>query len=101
MHRADVFETLWGKGFFEVLFTDTVKTMSGELLPPLTDEKPVLVEGFRGDSVFFDINTQETGRLFLKLYEPEAVTFSQDGKGFLPGIEVVQIQGGDLRGPGS
>ena len=43
MHRSDVFEPFGGKGLGEILFTDTIDTVSGEFLPPLIDEKAVLV----------------------------------------------------------
>jgi len=37
----------------------------------------------------------------LEFYEPEAVSLSQDGEGILLGVEVVEIEGGDLGGPGA
>ena len=43
MGRIDVFEALWRKGLFEILFTYTVYAMTGEFLSPLIDKEPVLI----------------------------------------------------------
>ena len=38
--------------------------------------------------------------LFLKADEPESISLSEDGQCFFMRVEVVQVQGGDLGGPG-
>ena len=38
---------------------------------------------------------------FLKLYDPEPICFSQDGKGMMNGVEVIDIEGCDFTGPGA
>ena len=74
--------------------------MPGEFLTPLTDKEPVLIEGFRGSAVCFDIELQKLNGLFLKLDEAVLISLSPDGEGFLLRIEVVEVEGCDLRGPG-
>ena len=38
VHRIDMLEPLGRKGLLEILFADTVNTMSGELFSPLIDK---------------------------------------------------------------
>ena len=49
-------------------------------------------------AVSVDINLEKFYCFVLNIYESEAISFSEDGKSFLSGVEVVQIQRGDLRG---
>ena len=44
---------------------------------------------------------QELSGFRFQFYEPEAVALAQDGKGFLLGVEVVQVQSGHFSGPGA
>lgn len=41
------------------------------------------------------------GGLGLKLYEPEPVSFPENGQGVFGRIKVIQVQCGDLAGPGA
>jgi hypothetical protein len=38
--------------------------------------------------------------LFLKADEPESISLSEEGQCFFVRVEVVQVQGSDLGGPG-
>ena len=98
--RVDVLKALWGQGLGEMLLADTIDTVAGEFLAPLTDKKTVLIKGLWGDAIFFDIETQELRGPLLEIYESESVSLSQDGQGILLGVEVVEIEGGDLGCPG-
>jgi hypothetical protein len=91
MDGIDVFKPLWRKGFFEILFADTVNAMTGEFLSPLIDKEPVLIWGLRRDTIFSDIELEEMRGLTLKLYKPEPVSFSQDSQGPFLRVKVVQI----------
>ena len=75
--------------------------MAGEFLSPLTDKEPLLMERLGGDSVFLDVEPEKLRGPLLEVYEPEAVSFPEDGQGVLLGVEVVEIEGGDLGGPGA
>ena len=100
MDRVDVIQAFGRKGLFEILFADSVDAMTGERLPPLVDKESVLVQRFRGDTVLPDIELEEMASLWLKLYKPEPIPFSQDRHGFVLGVKVVQIQRGHFGGPG-
>ena len=101
VHGVDVLQSFWGQGFREVFFADTVYAMPGEFLSALTDKETVLIEGFWCCSIPVDIEIEELRGLFLKSYEPETICFSEDGHSFLLGVEVVEIECCDLRGPGA
>lgn len=101
MNRVDVDETLMGEGFGEILSAGTVYAVPGKFLSPLTDEDPVAEWGLRIAAVLFDIDLKKLCGFVLKIDKPEPISFSEDGQGFLSGIEVIKIKGGDLRCPGS
>jgi len=48
-----------------------------------------------------DIELKELSGFGLQFDETEAVSFSEDGEGFLLWVEVVQVEGGDFRGSGA
>ena len=79
-----------------MLLADTIDTVAGERLSPLTDKKTLLVKGLWGDAIFFDIETEKLSGPLLDVYESESVSLSQDGQGILLRIEVVEIEGGNL-----
>jgi len=94
-------QSFWGQGFREVFFADTVYAMPCEFLSALTDKETIFIEGLWVITVSVDIEIEELRGLFLKSYEPETICFTEDGDSFLPGVEVVEIEGCDLRGPGA
>jgi hypothetical protein len=77
-----------------------VDTVAGERLPPLADKKAMLIKGLWGDTIFFDVETEEPRGALLDIDEPESVSLSQDGQGILLGVEVVEMEGGNLGCPG-
>ena len=96
-----MFQSFRGQGFREVLLAYAVYAVPGEFFSALTDKETVLIEGFWGYSISVDIDFKELRGLVFKLYEPETIPFAEDGDSFLPGIEVVEIECCDLRGPGA
>ena len=100
MDGIDVFKPLWRKGLFEILFADTVNAMTGEFLSSLIDKDPVLIWGLRRDTIFSDIELEETRGLRLKLYKPELISLSQDSESHFLRVKVVQIQRCHFGGPG-
>ena len=96
----DIFEAFGSKGLFEIFPADAVDTIAGELLSPLIEKKPVLIEQFWCYAVFPDIGLEEMTGLGLELYEPEPVSFSQDSQGFFLTVKVIQIQCCYFAGPG-
>ena len=74
--------------------------MTGKFLTPLIDKEAVLVEGFRGCAVFRDILFDELCGFRPKLYEAIVISFSPDGKGSFLRVEVVDLKGCYLSGPG-
>lgn len=101
MDRIDVFKPLGRKGFFEILFADTVDAMTGEFLSPLIDKEPVLIWGLWRDTILSDIELKEMRGLGLKLYKPELISLSQDSESHFLMVKVVQIQCCDFSGPGA
>jgi hypothetical protein len=99
VNRIDVLQTLRGQRPGEVLQAEAVNPVAGELFPTLTDEEPVLIDGLGGDSIFFDVKAEKLNGPPLQVYESEAVPFAEDRQGVLLGVEVVQIEGGDLGSP--
>jgi len=99
--RMDVLKAFLGQGPGEILLTDPVDTVAGKLLPSLIDKKTVLIKGFWGDAIFFDVETEELRGPFLDIDQAESVPLSQDAQGVLLGVEVVEMEGGNLGSPGS
>jgi len=77
-----------------------IDTVASEFLPSLADKEPVLVKRLWSCTVLTDIELEEMRGFFLKGDEPEAISLSQDGQCFFMRVEVVQVQCGDLSGPG-
>jgi len=71
-----------------------------EFLPSLADKEPILIKRLWRYPVLTDIELEEMRGFFLKRNEAESISLSQDGQCFFVRVEVVQVQGGDLRGPG-
>lgn len=101
VNGVDVFEAFRWQCYGEILFTDPIDPMAGEWFSTLIDKDALFIEGLWRGSIFVDIELEELGGFFLKLYEPVLVSLSQDGEGLLLWIEVVQIEGCDLGGPGA
>jgi len=68
--------------------------VAGELLTTLIDEEALLIGWLWGWSESSDIELKELSGFGLQFDESEAVAFSEDGEGFLLGVEVVQVKGG-------
>ena len=98
--RVDVLKALLGQGPGQMLLTDPVDTVAGKFLPSLIDKKAVLIKGFWGDAIFFDVETEELRGPFLDIDQAESVPLSQDGQGVLLGVEVVDMECGNLGSPG-
>lgn len=101
VNGVDVFEAFRWQCCGEILFTDPIDPMAGEWFSTLIDKDALFIEGLWRGSIFVDIDLEELGGFFLKLYEPVLVSLAQDGEGMLLWIEVVQIEGCDLGGPGA
>lgn len=101
VNGVDVFEAFRWQCYGEILFTDPIDPMAGEWFSTLIDKDALFIEGLWRGSIFVDIELEELGGFFLKLYEPVLVSLAQDGEGILLWIEVVQIEGCDLGGPGA
>jgi hypothetical protein len=71
-----------------------------EFFPPLIDKDTMVVRGLWLRAVPGDIELEKARGFNLELYEPEAIPFAQDGQRFVVGIEVVEIERCDFRGPG-
>jgi len=48
-----------------------------------------------------DVELEELSGFGLQFDKAEAVSFSEDGEGFLLGVEVVQVKSGHFRGSGA
>ena len=99
--RIDVLKTLRRQRPGEMLLTEPIDSVAGELLAPLADKEPVLIKGLGGAAIFLDVETEELRGPLFQVYEPEAVPFAEDRQGVMLGVEVVEIEGGDLGGPGA
>jgi hypothetical protein len=101
VNGVDVFEAFRWQCYGEILFTDPIDPMAGEWFSTLIDKDALVIEGLWRGSIFVDIELEELGGFFLKLDEPVLISLAQDGEGMLLWIEVVQIEGCDLGGPGA
>jgi len=95
-----MFQTFGREGSGKVLFTDAIDAMAGEWFSPLIDKEAIFIRRLWGCAVFPDVECEQLRGFRLKLYQSEAVSLAQDGQGVLPGIEVVELEGGDFTGPG-
>jgi len=89
MDRIDIDESFGRQGLFEILSADAVDAMTGEFLPLLVDEKPVLIRRFRENAVFSDVELKEMAGLGLDFYKSKPVSLSQNRHGLFMRIEVV------------
>ena len=87
--RIDVLKTLRRQRPDEMLLTEPI------------DSVAVLIKGLGGAAIFLDVETEELRGPLFQVYEPEAVPFAEDRQGVMLGVEVVEIEGGDLGGPGA
>jgi len=85
----------------EVFSAEAIDAVSGEFLTALIDEEALLKGRLGRWPESSDIELKELSGFGLQFDEAEAIAFSEDGEGFLLGVEVVQIEGGDFRGPGA
>jgi hypothetical protein len=67
----------------------------------LIDKEALLKGGLWGQPESSDIELKELSGFGLQFDEAETVAFSEDGEGFLLGVEVVQVKSGDFRGSGA
>jgi hypothetical protein len=101
VHRVDNLETFRRQGHGEVFSAKSIDPVTGEFLTALVDEEALLVGRLWGWPESRDIELKELSGFWLQFDEPEAVAFSQDGEGFLLGVEVIQVKSGHFRGPGT
>jgi hypothetical protein len=101
VHGIDNVETLRRQGHSEVFSTKPIDAVAGEFLSALIDEEALLVERLWGWPESRDVELEKLIGFRIQFDEAEAVAFSEDGEGFLLGVEVVQVKGGHLRGPGA
>lgn len=69
-------ESFGSKGDREVLFTDAIHAMAGQLLTALIDKKAMLIHLLGDDTILSDIELEEVRCFGLKLYDPEPVPFA-------------------------
>ena len=98
VNRIDVLKALLGQSPGEMLLAEAIDPVAGEFLPPLADKEPVLIDGLGGYSILLDVEAEELRGPFLQVYEPETVPFAEDPQSVLLGVEVVEVEGGDLGG---
>ena len=91
VNRIDQLETFGGKGHGKIFFTDSIDSMPSQFPTPLVDKDPIFILQFRVYAVFVDIAIKKLNRFGLKLYEPEPIPFSQDGKSLFQRIEIIEV----------
>jgi hypothetical protein len=101
VNGIDRSETFRAQGHREVFSAKAIDAVSGEFLPSLIDEEALLIGWLWRWPESRDIELKELSGFRLQFYEAEAVALAQDGEGFLFGVEVVQVKGGDFRGSGA
>ena len=97
----DGLETLRRQSDCEVFSTEAIDSVAGEFLTALIDKEALLKGRFWGRTESRDIELKELSGLGFEFDEAEAVAFTEDGEGFLLGVEVVEVKGGDFRGSGA
>ena len=93
-------ETFGRQGCGEVFSTEAIDSVAGKFLTALIDKEALLKGRLWGWPESRDIELEELSGFGLQFDEAEAVAFSEDSEGFLLWVEVVQVEGGDFRGPG-
>ena len=101
VHWIDDLEAFRGQGYGEVFSAKAIDAVAGEFLTALIDKEALLVGRLWGWAESSDIELKELSGFRFQFDEAEAVAFSEDGEGFVLGVEVVQVEGGDFRGPGA
>jgi hypothetical protein len=101
VHRVDNLETFRRQGHGEVFSAKAIDAVAGEFLTALIDKEALLIGWLWGWPESRDVELKELSGFGLQFNEAEAVAFSQDGEGFLLGVEVVQVQRGYFRGSGA
>ena len=101
VHGIDGSETFRGQGHGEIFSAEAIDAVAGEFLTALIDEEALLKGRFWARTESSDIELKELSGFRFQFDEAEAVAFSEDGEGFVLGVEVVQVEGGDFRGPGA
>jgi hypothetical protein len=85
----------------EVFSAESIDAVAGEFLTALIDKEAFLVGRFWRWPKPRDVELKELSGFGLQFDESEAVAFSEDGEGFVLGIEVVQVESGHFRGSGA
>jgi hypothetical protein len=101
VHGMDDLEAFRGQGHGEVFSAEAIEAVSGEFLTALIDEEALLKGRLGRWPESSDIELKELSGFGLQFDETEAVSFSEDGEGFLLWVEVVQIKGSDFTGSGA
>jgi len=101
VYGIDRSKALRRQGHGEVFSTEAIDSVAGEFLTALIDKEALLKGRFWGRTESRDIELKELSGLGFEFDEAEAVAFTEDGEGFLLGVEVVEVKGGDFRGSGA
>ena len=94
-------ETFGRQGCGEIFSAESIDAVAGEFLTALIDKEALLKGRLWRWPKLRDVELKELSGFGLQVDETEAVALAQDGEGFLLGVEVVQIKGGDFRGSGA
>jgi hypothetical protein len=85
----------------EVFSAKSIDAEAGEFLSALIDKEALLIGGLWGWPESSYVELKELSGFGFQFDEAEAVAFAEDGDGFLLGVEVVEVEGGDFTGPGA
>jgi hypothetical protein len=101
VHGMDELEAFGRQSQVEVFSAKAIDAVAGEFLTALIDKEALLKGRFWGRTESRDVELEELRGSGLQFDEAEAVSFSEDGEGFLLWVEVVQIKGSDFTGSGA
>ena len=101
VHGVDDLEALGRQSQVEVFSAKAIDAVAGEFLTALIDKEAFVKGRFWGWPESRDIELEELSGSGFQFDEAKAVAFSQDGEGFLLGVEVIQVKSGHFRGPGT
>lgn len=99
--RIELFETFCRQSQGEIFFADSIYSMPCQFFATLINKKTISEKGFWRDTVAFDVTNDEISCLFPKFDLTKAISFTEDGQGFVLRNEVVEGEGGYFRGPGA
>jgi len=99
MGRAEMPQAFRGEATGKILLADSVDAVSGKFFSPLIDEQPVPIQRFRGPAVSVDVAVQQMSGFGPKLDLSIPVSLAEQDQDPLLGLEVLDVQGGDFRGP--